>query len=172
MTHRWFSAKREGDTRFLSGKKAVQRNLRLSPLMLRQFTPTGFDACRRSRATGCAGRAARSAAQRQDRGAGESRRNERLFYPKRVFQPVFSRVSALPLLCPGTRLTTSAKLAEIVGFTVRSRFARMGPGASSARKTFPWDGFQREAGRKAPDPSGPWRRARGRGGLERSLCSA
>ena len=26
-----------------------------------------------------------------------------------------------------------------------------GLGASSARKTFPWDGFQREAGRKAPD---------------------
>ena len=31
-----------------------------------------------------------------------------------------------------------------------------GLGVSSARKTFPWDGFQRETGRKAPDSSGPF----------------
>ena len=40
----------------------MQRNLRLSPFLLRQFPPTGFNANNRSRATGFAGRAARSAA--------------------------------------------------------------------------------------------------------------
>ena len=40
----------------------MQRNLRLSPFLLRQFPPTGFNANNRSRATGFAGRAAQSAA--------------------------------------------------------------------------------------------------------------
>ena len=77
----------------------MQRNLRLTPLLLRVFPPTGFIACRRSRATGCAGRAARSAAQRQDRGAGESRR----IVTNGISQTWLS-ACFLPRLCPAFAL--------------------------------------------------------------------
>ena len=58
-------------------QKAGQRNLRLGPLLLQHFPPTGLYVSNRSRATGFAGRAARSAAQRQDRDAGENKRKRR-----------------------------------------------------------------------------------------------
>ena len=77
----------------------MQRNLRLTPLMLRVFPPTGFAASRRSRATGFAGRAARSAAQRQDRGAGESRR----IVTNGISQTWLS-ACFLPRLCPAFAL--------------------------------------------------------------------
>ena len=74
-------------------------------------------------------------------------------YPKRGFPPVFSRASALPLLCPGTRLTTSAKLAEIACFMTRSRFARRGPGVFERPKNLPLGRFLARSGPEGPGKS-------------------
>ena len=119
----------------------MQRNLRLTPLMLRVFPPTGFNACRRSRATGFAGRAARSAAQRQDRGAGESRRNGRLFNPRRIFR-LFSP-APLPCLCSARELAWRHQPNWRRLFVLRPEAGSpdwVSRGASSARKTCPWAG--------------------------------
>ena len=61
--NRYISAKQGGETRFLWKKKAEQRNLRLGPFLLQRFPPTGLYVSNRSRATGFAGHAARSAAE-------------------------------------------------------------------------------------------------------------
>ena len=155
-------------------KKAVQRNLRLSPLLLRQFPPTGLTPA------AVPGRPAAPVERREAPRKGRTEAREkaggslRMGYPKRGFPPVFSRASALPLLCPGTRLTTSAKLAEIACFTVRSWFARKGVQRGFERpENLPLGWFSARSGPEGPGSKRAlWRRARERGALERSPYSS
>ena len=128
----------------------MQRNLRLTPLLLRVFPPTGLTPA------AVPGRPAAPVERREAPRKGRTEAREkaggllRMEYPKRDFPPVFSRASALPLLCPGSCLAKPAKLAEIACFTARSGLARRGQGGFERPKNLPLGRFSARSGPEGP----------------------
>ena len=115
-------------------KKAV-----LSPLLLLDFPPTDVNAVHRSRAGSFA---ADLCAKRTGKSLKITEKQARLFYRK--FSG-FSYARELSLRLSSYR----RKQACFSSFALSPVGVQR---ALSARKSIPWDGFQRKAGRKAPDP--------------------
>ena len=133
---------KEGDERersFLEPKKEPKKAV-LSPLLLLDFPPTVVNAVHRSRAGSFA---ADLCAKRTGKSQKITEKQARLFYRK--FSG-FSYARELSLHLSSCRRKQVCFLLVVQSPVGVQR-------ALSARKSIPWDGFQRKAGRKAPDRS-------------------